>query len=141
MSCHSRRCQFGHCLDAGRELVPRFRRVFSPSATHDVLLARARFEQVSDRAVSDAAFGGEADLAGAIGGYAAGTAGQGGFVGGVVQVAQGVAIEFRDDETAVAAETAAGHLGRFDHLFGAGGEQGAQLAVGTGACAPSMGAM
>ncbi len=82
------------------------------------------FQQISNRAVSQPGFGRQPDFAGAVGRNAAGAVG--GEFG--VDFTQGVLIQFRHDETAVAGEAAAGDAGRFEDLLNASGEQLPQLA-------------
>ena len=50
-----------------------------------------------------------------------------------MDIAQGVDVEFGNDESAVAGKSAAENAGRLDDLVHAGLDQPAQLGVGTGA--------
>ena len=74
--------------------------------------------------VGAAGFGGEADLAGAVGGDAlAAVLGE-----GFMDFAQGVDVEFGNDESAVAGKSAAENAGRLDDLVDAGLDQLRNLA-------------
>ena len=75
--------------------------------------------------VGAASLGGQANLASAVGGDAlAAVLGE-----GFVDAAQGVDVEFGDDESAVAGKTAAENAGRLDDLVHAGLNQAAQFGV------------
>ena len=79
--------------------------------------------------VGAAGLGGEADLAGAVGGDAlAAVLGE-----GFVDFAQGVDVELGNDESAVAGESTAENAGRLDDLVDTGLDHLAQLGAGAGA--------
>ena len=99
------------------------------SAGHVFLGTTAFLKQVSDRSVRSPGFLRQTDFAGAVGRdpFVAGTGQR------VVDLAQGVHVELRHDETTVTSKTATGHSCRLDDLFDAGSHYGAQLCVGRGA--------